>query len=88
MANVGQDFAIFSRQNVAGRIPANPATIAVSVACPLPVNAKEPNNSTATRAMGSDNRKASSANRLAAIIGPIVWDEDGPTPILKRLNVL
>ena len=56
---------------------------------PEPVNASEPwrlTRSPATRApvgRGHVPVRISSRKRLAALIGPIVWELDGPMPILK-----
>jgi hypothetical protein len=65
--------------------------MAVSVACPKPVKASEPYNSTqtlATRARELPSAKTSLANRFAAIIGPTVCELDGPTPTLNKSNTL
>jgi hypothetical protein len=74
-----------SGSSVSGSCPSSPRTIALSVACPLPVQANEPKTVIDTWVVASLNRWA---NCAAAFIGPIVWDDDGPIPILKRSRTL
>jgi len=56
---------------------------------PMPVKASEPCRlavSAAGRALAARGQlpsASSSRKRLAAVIGPIVWELDGPMPILK-----
>jgi hypothetical protein len=53
-------------------------SITLSVPCPIPVLASEPNNRTAKEvAVGF-----SDLNKRQARSGPIVWEEEGPFPIL------
>src|SRR4029077_15762602 len=68
-----------------GVFPESPKTSALSVAWPLPVHAREPKLVASIRAIVS-SRPAPRlrTNVAAAFIGPTVWEEDGPIPILKR----
>ena len=69
---------------VEGRSPASPRITARSVPWPLPVKASEPCNVTVSRPVrGNEAPAAFARNRWAATIGPTVWEEDGPMPILK-----
>jgi hypothetical protein len=63
---------------------------AVSVPCPIPVHASEPNNSMVRRADFPLNPsiRNSSTKRRAAIIGPTVCELDGPIPILNKSSAL
>ena len=73
-----------------GRSPLKPSSSALSVAWPLPVSARLPNSSACTRATrGRSPLSASPTTKShAAVIGPIVCDDDGPTPILNRSKTL
>ena len=75
---------------VAGALPSRPSSTARSVQCPRPVSASEPYICATTFAVcGSSPRVSSSpANAHAAFIGPIVWELDGPMPILKMSRTL
>src|SRR5262245_27500069 len=75
---------------VCGRLPASPSSTARSVQWPLPVSASEPYSCAPTRRVFSSRprRTRSSANVQAAFIGPMVWELDGPTPILKISRTL
>ena len=60
--------------------------VARSVAWPLPVKASEP-CSDAFRPLGwKGELRRRSRNRAPATIGPIVCDEEGPTPTLNMSN--
>ena len=77
-----------SGSTLSGASPASPSTTALSVACPRPVQASEPNRVTTTRAVRSRSPCAASASAkaLAAFIGPTLCEDDGPSPILKSSN--
>ena len=61
----------------------NPNIIALSVACPLPVKASDPCNETLIE-YGEKWLFFIFCKKLeAAIMGPIVWELDGPNPILN-----
>src|SRR5476649_148385 len=64
--------------------------MAVSVPCPMPVQASEPNNSTVRRVdfRLNPSMRNSSTKRRAAIIGPTVCELDGPIPILNKSSAL
>ncbi len=49
----------------------------------MPVNANEPCNEPRNPAHSNGAARILSKNRAAATIGPMVWDDDGPTPILN-----
>ena len=59
---------------------ANTSNIALSVRWPRPVAAKEPYN--VTRNDAGCNESTLLRKAVAALRGPIVWDDDGPYPIL------
>ena len=73
-----------SGSTVSGSHPDNPSITAVSVLCPLPVSASDPNSSTVNLSHSSDRAFSSSAKRAAARIGPTVCELEGPMPIVKR----
>lgn len=58
----------------------------MSVRCPLPVSAREPDSSTDTAVtfVASSEASSSVTNRCAARIGPTVCELDGPMPIEKH----
>ena len=63
---------------------------AVSVPCPFPVRASDPNNSILSEAIFSRGNFSIQLNKncLAAYIGPTVCELEGPIPILKRSNTI
>ena len=69
-------------------LAASPRITARSVACPLPVQAREPSSVTVTFAVAARWPAVLRLrpNDKAASIGPTVWDDDGPMPILKSSN--
>src|SRR5579863_5650232 len=73
-----------------GRSPCSPATTARSVPWPRPVQAREPSSTTPMRSTRGSSPAARSASTKAAAarIGPTVWEEDGPMPILNRSKAL
>jgi hypothetical protein len=82
-------FGARSGSSVLGASPAKASAIARSVPWPLPVKASEPCKLTETRrAVPATGRRSSSTKRRAAIIGPTVWELDGPMPILKMSKTL
>ena len=62
----------------------------MSVAWPFPVKASEPSSATSIEATLSTAPDATSplANAPAAFIGPMVWDDEGPIPILNSSKTL
>ncbi len=78
-----------SGSTVSGACPARPSITALSVPCPRPVQASEPNSVTETRAArpSSPDSARPETNAPAAFIGPTVCEEEGPMPILKRSRV-
>lgn len=74
----------------AGAQPRRPMAIARSVACPLPVEASEPWRLTriCATAVAYCEAQSTSRKRQAAVIGPIVCDDDGPMPTLKTSKML
>jgi len=71
---------------VSGRRPMRPRTRAGTLPWPCPVAPSDPKSSTCTVAVDSSWPASSraSTNRLAATIGPTVWELDGPMPTLNR----
>src|SRR3984885_14312145 len=68
-----------------GRGPANPRTSALSVAWPLPVQASDPKTVTTILFVFPATAGPSRPTKVAAaFIGPMVWEDEGPIPILKR----
>src|SRR3989338_10631959 len=57
--------------------------VARSVAWPTPVNASEPCSDPFTPAKWKGEARMVSRKRAAATIGPIVYEDDGPTPTLN-----
>ncbi len=77
--------SIAAGSSVAGSMPSRPSRIARSVQWPRPVSASDPYSCAPTFAVRvtSPSDCNSRTNAQAAFIGPIVWELDGPTPILK-----
>ena len=72
-----------------GASPARPSAMARSVPWPLPVKASEPCRLTLRRrARDATGATSSSRKRLAATIGPTVWELGRPMPILKMSKML
>src|SRR5690554_1165578 len=68
-----------------GSAPLKPSIIARSVACPIPVNDREPYKSTEIPVILSKMFRSfnSAIKRSAALHGPNVCELDGPTPIFN-----
>src|SRR6185312_2469963 len=70
--------------------PLSPRITALSEPWPFPVKAREPRSATSTEATFSTSPESASplAKAPAAFIGPTVWDDDGPMPILNSSKTL
>ena len=75
---------------VSGVSPRKPKITAISLAWPLPVAPKEPNNSPFSRETFSNLPcdLSSKVKANAARIGPTVWELEGPMPTFNRSNTL
>jgi hypothetical protein len=85
------DVVLAEDADTVGGSPSKPSSTALSVPCPRPVMASDPYSSARTRTTRSSTPFSSSQrseNRAAARMGPTVWEDDGPMPILKMSKAL